>query len=112
MVKLFRSLALVGVISGLVTVTDLSVAPAQVKDKDKEKKDDKAKVDPKADEAGLTEVYKAKDGWRFRIKGPEGKSIAIGTVGFDKKEDALKMLEHVKTALAKVTVLESKDEKK
>ncbi|MBA4188195.1 MAG: hypothetical protein C0467_09285 [Planctomycetaceae bacterium] len=109
--KCFRSLALVGIVAGLMTVTGLSVAPAQVKEKDKEKKDDK-KVEAKGDDIGVTEVYKAKDGWRFRIKGPEGKSIAIGTVPFEKKEDAAKAVETLKTILTKGKVVEIKEEKK
>ncbi len=108
--KLFRSVALTAAIAGLMTVTGLSVAPAQVKDKDK--KDDKAKVETKADEIGVTEVYMGKDGWRFRIKNAEGKSIAIGTMSFDKKEDAVKAVEVVKTILTKGKVVELKEEKK
>ncbi|MCE9565209.1 MAG: hypothetical protein K8U57_24520 [Planctomycetes bacterium] len=110
MSKFLRSFALVAVIGGLITVTGLSVAPAQVKDKDK--KDDKAKVDPKADDIGVTEVFMGKDGWRFRIKNADGKSIAIGTMAFDKKEDAVKMVESLKTILSKGKVVEMKEEKK
>jgi uncharacterized protein YegP (UPF0339 family) len=106
--KLFRSLVLFTVIAGLMTAVGAEAVPAQVKDKEKDKKDSK----PATDEVGGTEVYMAKDGWRFRIKNPEGKSIAIGTIGFDKKEDCLKAVEVVKTALLKGKVVELKDEKK
>jgi uncharacterized protein YegP (UPF0339 family) len=75
---------------------------------------DKAKKEVKAapDQPGHAEVYMAKDGWRFRIKNPEGKSIAIGTIGFEKKEDCLKALDVVKGALTKGKVVEIDGEKK
>jgi uncharacterized protein YegP (UPF0339 family) len=104
--KLFRAAVLFAGIGALMSAGGLiTVAPAQVKDKDK--KDAKA-----ADEIGVTEVYMAKDGWRFRIKNAEGKSIAIGTVGHDKKEDALKTVELVKHTLTKGKVEVLKEEKK
>jgi uncharacterized protein YegP (UPF0339 family) len=93
-------------IAGSITVVGSTIAPAQVKDKDK--KDAK----PVAEEPGSTEVYMAKDGWRFRIKSPDGKSLAVGTISFDKKEDCLKAVELVKTALVKGKIVEIKDEKK
>ncbi|MFO0823850.1 MAG: hypothetical protein U0792_12170 [Gemmataceae bacterium] len=106
MQTLLRSFTLFAALVGVTTITGLPAAPAQVKDK----KDDKA--DPKAEEAGTVEVYKAKDGWRFRIKGAGGKSLAIGTVGFEKKEDALKTLDAIKATLAKGKVIEMKEDKK
>jgi uncharacterized protein YegP (UPF0339 family) len=107
--KLLRSFVLFAAISGLLTAAGLSVAPAQVKDKKDDKpKDDKTKVE----EIGVTEVYMAKDGWRFRIKNADGKSVAIGTIAHEKKEDALKAVEFVKTAMTKGKVVEIKDDKK
>jgi hypothetical protein len=104
---LLRSFVLFAALGGILVATDLAVAPAQTKDK----KDDK-KADAKADEIGVTEVYMAKDGWRFRIKNPEGKSIAIGTTGHDKKEEALHIVEQVKLTLTKGKVVEIKEDKK
>jgi len=107
--KLFRALVLFASIAMLMTATGVTIAPAQVKDKDsKDKKDTKATTE----EFGQTEVYMAKDGWRFKIKNPEGKSLAVGTTSFDKKEDALRAVEVVKTALTKGKVVEIKEEKK
>jgi uncharacterized protein YegP (UPF0339 family) len=106
--KILRAVVLFAAIAGLMTAVGSAIAPAQVKDKDKDKKDTKAAPE----EIGATEVYKAADGWRFRIKSPDGKSLAIGTVMFDKKEDCLKAVEVVKTALLKGKVVELKDEKK
>src|SRR5262249_60138585 len=110
--KLLRLCVLFGAIAALMSATGLTTAPAQVKDK----KDDKAKVDDKKtdakEEIGVTEVYMAKDGWRFRVKNTEGKSIAIGTIGYDKKEDCLKVVDAVKATLTKGKVVEIKDDKK
>ena len=106
--KLFRAAVLFAAIGSVLAAGGLTtVAPAQVKDK-KDKKDTKTK----ADEIGVTEVYKAKDGWRFRVKSPEGKSIAIGTVGYDTKEEAVKVVEAVKATLTKGKVDVLKEAKK
>lgn len=88
---------------GLVVASSAPVAPAQPKDK----KDTKAAAD-----VGTIEVYKAKDGWRIRVKNADGKSVAIGTVGHDKKEDALKDVEFLKNTFGKGKVVEVKEEKK
>lgn len=104
----FRSLALFALAVAVVTAVGLSEAPALQKEKDKDKK--------AAEEVGTVEVYQAKDGWRFKVVNAEGKSVAIGTVGFEKKEDALKTLEFIKTTLNKAKVTEvkapPKDDKK
>ena len=97
--KLFPSLALFAVIAAMVASGGLSTAPAQKKDKDK-------------DEIGQIEVYQAKDGWRFRVVNDEGKSVAIGTIGYEKKEDCLKAVDFVKTTMAKAKVTELKKDKK
>jgi uncharacterized protein YegP (UPF0339 family) len=104
--KLLRASVLFAAIAGLMVATALNnPAPAQVKDK----KDDKAKVT--APEVGTIEVYTDKKGeWRFRVK-VDDKSIAIGTVGFDKKEDVLKVVETLKATMAKGKVVEIKADK-
>ena len=56
-------------------------------------------------------MYKDKAGeWRFKVINADGKAIAIGTTGHDKKEDMLKLIEHVKATLnhAKADVHEDK----
>jgi uncharacterized protein YegP (UPF0339 family) len=106
MKKLLRASVLFAAIAGLMVATSLNnPAPAQVKDKDK--KDDKAKA--AAPEIGTIEVWEAKDGWRFRVK-VDDKSIAIGTVGFEKKEDVIKVVESLKATMAKGKVVEVKGE--
>ncbi|MFM8272089.1 MAG: hypothetical protein ACKODX_07100 [Gemmata sp.] len=93
-----RSFVLFAALAALVAGTGLPSAPALQKDK--------------KEEVGTVEVYKAKDGWRFRVKNAEGKSVAIGTVGYEKKEEAMKELEFLKATFAKGKVVEIKDEKK
>jgi uncharacterized protein YegP (UPF0339 family) len=112
--KLFRAVVLFAAMGALVSAGGLvTSAPAQdKKDKDTKKDKDKDKKEvKKADEIGMIEVYQAKDGWRFRVKNTEGKSVAIGTVGFETKEEALKTIEFVKATLAKAKVEVLKDEK-
>jgi uncharacterized protein YegP (UPF0339 family) len=108
--KILRATVLFLAIAGLMTAAGVTVAPAQVKDKEKDK--DKKDVKPAVEESGSTEVYMGKDGWRFRIKNPEGKTLAVGVIAFDKKEDCLKAVDVVKTAMSKGKVIEIKDEKK
>ena len=73
MSKLFRAIVLGSALVAIMAACTLSnSAPAQEK-----KKKGLAK-----DEIGTTEVYKAKDGWRFKVMNSAGKSVAIGTVGF------------------------------
>jgi uncharacterized protein YegP (UPF0339 family) len=116
--KLSCLLALFVFTAALVTIAAPPAVEAQEKkDKKDDKKDPKKdakddKKDVKAPEPGVIEVYQAKDGWRFRVKNAEGKSVAIGTVGYDKKEDALKQIEFLKATFAKGTVSEPKEEKK
>jgi len=111
--KLLCSLALITAVGTLVTVG--SPAPAQQKDKKDEKKDDKKdikkddKKDDKEEKVGTIEVYQSKDGWRYRVIGPDGKSIAIGVQGFAKKEDCLAVVDLLKATMAKGRVTEMRD---
>jgi hypothetical protein len=101
MSKLFRAIVLGSALAAIMAACTLSnSAPAQEK-----KKKGLAK-----DEIGTTEVYKAKDGWRFKVMNSAGKSVAIGTVGFDTPEEAENIVEYVKNTLSKgkVTVTKAK----
>jgi len=93
---------------GVLVVSVSPVAPAQQKEKKNDKtdtkKDDK-KNDKQAD-LGKIEVYQGKDGWRFRVVGPDGKSVAIGLQGYAKKEECLAAVEVLKTTLTKGKVTE------
>ena len=57
-------------------------------------------------DGGVAEVYKGKDGWRFRIKGADGKSLATSTRGYGDKEDAIKALETIKDVLTNTKPVE------
>lgn len=97
----FRSLMLSAALAALVATGGLSTAPALQKDKDK-----------KADAVGTIEVYQdKKDGWRYRVKNAEGKSMVGSYVAHEKKEDCLKELELLKTTLSKAKVVEIKEKK-
>jgi len=95
--------------------------PTQEKEKRSEKKESGSKTpqskgetgasqDTKAMNAGTVEVYQAKDGWRFRIKNAQGKSLAIGVVGYATKEEALRVVQQVHEILMtqKTVILEKK----
>jgi len=79
-----------------VAVVGSSVVPSiEAQDKSKTKGKEKDKV-------GTVEIYKAKDGYRFRIKNPDGKTIAIPTRGHESKDDVVKDLDEIKATLNKV----------
>jgi uncharacterized protein YegP (UPF0339 family) len=62
---------------------------------------------------GSIEIYKNKDGeFRYRIKGPDGKTIAmpLPQMTWDKKADVLKSLNELKVILQSVTPIDAKDE--
>lgn len=103
---------------GVLVASVSPVALAQQKDKKNTKKTDKTEIkkdDTKTDklaDPGKIEVYQGKDGWRFRVVGPDGKSVAIGLQGYAKKEDCLAAVEVLKTTLAKAKVTELDKDKK
>jgi uncharacterized protein YegP (UPF0339 family) len=100
--KFLCSLVLFAAI-GVMVASVSSPAPAQQKDKKDVKKDDKKDV--KKDESRI-EVYQAKDGWRFRVLGPDGKSVAIGVQGYAKKDECVAAVESLKAVLGKAKVTE------
>jgi uncharacterized protein YegP (UPF0339 family) len=108
--KLLRAFVVFAAVAGLTAASDPSFAPAQVKDKDK--KDDKAKAAPRDEKSEVIEVYMAKDGWRYRVRNAEGKSVAIAVDGYEKKEDCLKAIDAAKAVLNKGKIVELKVEKK
>jgi uncharacterized protein YegP (UPF0339 family) len=128
--KLLCSLALFAAVGTLVATAPAAQPKNATDKKDDEKKEDPQdkktdtkkgdtkktdakKDDPKKAEVGAIEVYQAKDGWRFRITTADGKSLAIGVQGYEKKDDCLAAVELLKTAMATAKLKEpSKDEKK
>jgi uncharacterized protein YegP (UPF0339 family) len=99
---LFRAVVLVAALGAVMAAGNLtSTAPAQEKKKGAVKED-----------VGVAEVYKAKDGWRLRIKNPDGKVIAMSPTGLDTKEDVIRNLDIVKATLNKDKVEVLKEAKK
>ncbi len=58
---------------------------------------------------GSIELYQGKSGWRYRIKNGDGKTIAMPTKGYETKDDAVKVLEDIKTILATAKPTEVKE---
>lgn len=101
----------------VAAVVALGAAVAQPpKPKVDPKKDTKPKTSTNAGSSkkqglGTIEVYQAKDGYRFRIKDTDGKTIAMPTRGLDSKEDVLNLLTMIKETLATVKPTEVKGDK-
>jgi hypothetical protein len=111
MSKLFRAAVLFAAIGAVMYASGIAtVAPAQ------EKKGEATKTAKAADddEVGTVEIYKSKEGWRYRVRNAEGKTIAIPTVDYPSPEEVTKILNQVKTTLskAKVKTLKEKDKDK
>jgi len=86
-----------------VAVVGSSVVPSiEAQDKSKTKAKEKEKV-------GTVEIYKAKDGYRYRVKGTDGKVLAMPSHARETKEDVAKDLEDIKTTLNKVKPAEVTD---
>ncbi|MCZ2342941.1 MAG: DUF1508 domain-containing protein [Bacteroidales bacterium] len=75
----------------------LSTAPAQV-----------TKKKTGTDSPGVAEIYEGKDGFRFRIKGSDDKSLAISPKGYKTRADCEKALETIKDILTKTKVVDGK----
>jgi uncharacterized protein YegP (UPF0339 family) len=96
--KLFRAVVLLAAIAAVMSAGSLTtIAPAQEK-----KKANKAVGTD--DDVGTVEVYKAKDGWRYRVRNAQAKLIAISGVGYESPEDVTKVLNQVKATLNKAKV--------
>lgn len=95
MTRILYALTLTAAMAGLVFAGGITAAAAQ---------DKKAAKDAKA--TGTIEVNEGKDGkYRFFIRDAEGKLLAMsGPTGFEKKDDAVKALDHLKDVLATAKV--------
>jgi len=92
-----RKIVSAAVLTLLVGVLSVA-APDQASGQAKKKETPPAKKGPAA-KAGTIEVYDAKDGYRFRIKDQDGKTVAMPTKGSEEKDDCLKALDFVRTTL-------------
>ena len=101
-----KAIGLLVLVIGVAVVAspELSSVGAQDKSKTKAKKDSAAPA-----VTGTVEIHKGKDGYRFRIKNEDGKTIAMATRGHETKEECLQVLEEVKTILSKAKPTEVKD---
>jgi uncharacterized protein YegP (UPF0339 family) len=85
-------------VAALAVMLSFSVAPAQ----DKKSKDTPPAKTADAGKGGIEfEVYKGKDGFRFRIKDSDGDILAVTQKGYDKKEDLMKVIDVIKQGAAK-----------
>ncbi|HKB02531.1 MAG TPA: hypothetical protein VKD90_09950 [Gemmataceae bacterium] len=97
-----RMFGLVALVVTLAVVGASVVAPIGAQEKAKAKAKKEAAV-------GSVEIYKAKDGFRFRIKDPEGKVIAMPPRARENQEDVAKDLEDIKATLNKAKPTAVKD---
>ena len=76
----------------------MSVADAQV-----------TKGKKKAGDApGVAEVYESKKGFRFRITGPDGKTIAAGFKDYKSKAECVEALDTIKAILTTTEIVDGK----
>lgn len=114
-----KMLALIALVVGMgsLAMTDAPFANAQdvkttkkTDTKPEPKKVDAKKTDTKAETgAGTIEIYKAKDGYRFRIKDADGKVAAMPVKGVETIKEVEQTLEFLKTTLGKVKPTVVKD---
>ena len=108
-----RVVGMVVLAVGLGVLAGTSFSPAEAQDKDPKAKKVKDK-DPKAKKGapgggGTVEIYKAKDGYRFRVKDGEGKTLAMPPRGHDSKDEVMKDLDAIRAILGKARPTEVKD---
>jgi hypothetical protein len=108
-----KAIGLLVLVIGVAVVAspELTSVDGQDKAKTKVKTDSKAK-DKKGSAApavGTIEIYKAKDGFRFRIKDDGGKVIAMPPRARETRDEVVTDLEDIKATLNKVKPTEVKD---
>lgn len=108
---MFRAVLTVSMIFGVAMLCEVG-ADAQTKTKDKDtatKKVEEKKKDAAA--AGGIEIYKGKNGFRYRIVDADGKTVAmpIPNAAWDTKEGVLKAIDALKETLSKAKPVEVKE---
>src|SRR5580704_7342322 len=100
----FKQLLAGVVVAVTAVVLTLSVAPAQ---------DKKGTGAAKDKGAVIFELYKDKGGehFRFRIKDDDGDILAITQKGYEKKEDILKVIDHIKKGAATAKIDDQSNKK-
>jgi uncharacterized protein YegP (UPF0339 family) len=105
MIKYVRTLALMTALAALAGGTmTLAVAQDTKKATQDKKKADKDKV-------GSVEIYKGKNGFRYRVKNADGKVIAmpIPQMSWETKKECEEGINDLKEILAKGKVVDVKD---
>jgi uncharacterized protein YegP (UPF0339 family) len=105
-----KAIGLIVLAVGLGVVANPGLLPVDAQEKTKAKTKDEPKAkDKRAHATGTIEIYEAKDGYRYRVKDAEGKTIAMPPRGHENKQDVLKTLDEIKEILNKVKPTEVKD---
>jgi len=110
-----KAIGLIVLVVGLGVVAAPGLTPVDAQDKTKTKTKEDARTKAKDDTKdkrggrGTIEIYQAKDGYRFRIKDADGKTIAMPPRGHETKQDVTKALEEIKDILEKVKPTEVKE---
>jgi hypothetical protein len=93
---------------GVLAAGGLSPVEAQDKAKTKKAKESDKKATKEA-AVGTIEIYKAKDGFRFRIKDGDDKTMAIPVRGRETRAEVVDDIENIKAILAKARPTDAKD---
>jgi uncharacterized protein YegP (UPF0339 family) len=84
------------------------LTPADAQDKDAKARKVKGKTKDAVD-GGTIEVYKAKDGFRFRIKSGDGRTMAMPARGVETRAEVIKNIEDIKAILNKAQPMDAKN---
>jgi len=105
-----KAIGLLVLVIGVAVLAAPAVAPLDAQDKAKTKvKDDAKKGAASATAIGTVEIYKAKDGYRFRVKDDDGKVIAMPPRARETSDEVAKDLDEIKATLNKVKPTVVKD---
>ncbi|MCE9533980.1 MAG: hypothetical protein K8T89_23090 [Planctomycetes bacterium] len=98
-----RALLSLALMTGMLGFTTMGVEAQQKKDTPKTEK--------KEEKAGGIEIYKGKNGFRYRIIDAEGKTVAmpLANKAWETKEEVLKALDELKATLNKAKPVDAKD---
>jgi hypothetical protein len=116
MTRFVRTLALMSALGLSAQEKKEKKSTEKATEKGAEKKVEKAEKAPekkaeKAEAAGTIEYYQGKNGWRYIIKGADGKSIAmpLAQMSWETKEECIKAIAELKTILTTVKPTERKE---
>jgi hypothetical protein len=104
MTKLARSLAL---IAALAVLTGGAVTFSTAQDAKKAVKEGKEG----SDKVGTIEIYKGKNGFRYRVKNGDGKTVAmpLPQAAWETRQECLKAIEELQAILEKGKIVDAKN---